>query len=73
VGQRDPSEFLEQQRVLRMKARGIDAELVKQRLDERAAAKDRKDYAAADAARDSLIALGVEVRDTPEGVEWSVV
>jgi cysteinyl-tRNA synthetase len=41
-------------------------------LEKRAEAKARKDYAAADAARAELADLGIEVRDTPQGVEWSV-
>jgi cysteinyl-tRNA synthetase len=36
-------------------------------LERRAAARAARDYAAADALRDELAALGVEVRDTPEG------
>jgi cysteinyl-tRNA synthetase len=72
VGQKDPSAFLEEQRTLRLKAKGIDGDEVKRLLDERAAARGRKDYPAADEARDALLRLGVEVRDTPEGVEWSV-
>lgn len=36
----------------------------------RAAAKAAKDWAGADAARDALTALGIELQDTPEGVVW---
>lgn len=39
-------------------------------LDARQRARAAKDFAASDAVRDGLIALGVEVRDTPEGVTW---
>ncbi len=41
-------------------------------LEQRAAARSRKDYAAADAIRTSLTELGVEVADTPAGPRWSV-
>jgi cysteinyl-tRNA synthetase len=36
-------------------------------LDRRAAARAARDFATSDALRDELAALGVEVRDTPEG------
>jgi cysteinyl-tRNA synthetase len=41
-------------------------------LERRAAARAARDFAASDALRDELAALGVEVRDTPEGQETSV-
>ncbi len=40
-------------------------------LDARAAARAGKDFAASDRLRDELAALGVAVRDTPAGQEWS--
>ena len=47
---------------------GLIAELLKQR----AAARERKDFASADAIRDALAELGVEVSDTPQGPRWKV-
>jgi cysteinyl-tRNA synthetase len=41
-------------------------------LDRRAAARAARDFAASDALRDELAALGVEVRDTPAGQETAV-
>ncbi len=41
-------------------------------LDRRAAARAAHDYATSDALRDELAALGVEVRDTPEGQQATV-
>jgi cyanophycinase-like exopeptidase len=41
-------------------------------LDLRARARAAKDFATSDAVRDGMTALGVEVRDTPEGVEWDL-
>ncbi len=72
VGEREPAQFLETQRALRMKAKGVSTEAVAALLAQRAEAKAKKDYAAADAARDALTKLGVEVRDTPDGVEWTL-
>ena len=42
------------------------------RLSERAAARERKDFAAADRLRDELAELGVAVADTAEGQTWTV-
>ena len=39
-------------------------------LDARQRARAAKDFASSDALRDGLVALGIEVRDTPEGVTW---
>ena len=41
-------------------------------LERRAAARFARDFAASDALRDELAALGVEVRDTPDGQKTSV-
>jgi len=49
----------------------VDA-LVSLALDQRAAARARKDWAAADAIRDQLRAAGVAVEDTPNGPRWTV-
>jgi len=42
-------------------------------LDQRRAAREGKRYGDADAIRDQLVALGVEVRDTPAGTEWDLI
>ncbi|MBI1948464.1 MAG: cysteine--tRNA ligase [Deltaproteobacteria bacterium] len=72
VGERDADHFLEEQRALGLKTRGVPEADVRRLLDERAAAKAAKDYASADQARAALGKLGVEVRDTPDGVEWNI-
>jgi cysteinyl-tRNA synthetase len=46
--------------------------LVQLALDQRAAARARKDYASADAIRNQLGALGVQVEDTPQGTRWEL-
>ena len=56
VGARDPREVV---------APYVDA-----LLDIRAAARANKDFATSDVVRDRLAAIGVEVRDTPEGQTW---
>ncbi len=42
-------------------------------LEQRAAAKAAKDWAASDHIRDSLKALGIQVKDTKDGAEWTIV
>ncbi|MDQ3732920.1 MAG: cysteine--tRNA ligase [Actinomycetota bacterium] len=46
--------------------------LVEALLEQRAAARARKDFAASDAIRDQLTAAGVAVEDTAEGSRWVV-
>lgn len=46
--------------------------LVAALLEQRGQARERKDWAAADAIRDQLGALGLSVTDTPDGPRWSI-
>jgi cysteinyl-tRNA synthetase len=41
-------------------------------LTQRAAARDRKDFAASDQIRDGLSALGITIEDTAQGPRWSI-
>ena len=49
----------------------VDA-LVALALEQRAQARSRKDWAAADAVRDQLKQAGVMVEDTPQGPRWTI-
>ncbi|MGX5657530.1 cysteine--tRNA ligase [Geodermatophilus nigrescens] len=51
---------------------GVTDGLVRLALEQRQAARARKDYAAADALRDQLTALGLQVEDTPQGPRWEL-
>ncbi|MBA3742869.1 cysteine--tRNA ligase [Sporichthya sp.] len=51
---------------------GVVDGLVALALEQRAAARERKDYAAADAIRDRLRTTGVVIEDTPNGPRWTV-
>ncbi|MCT1458405.1 cysteine--tRNA ligase [Aestuariimicrobium sp. p3-SID1156] len=46
--------------------------LVQAMLAQRADARARKDWAAADAVRDQLAALGLKITDTPQGARWEL-
>ena len=53
--------------------KGVDAELeafVLAKIEERKAAKKEKDFAKADAIRAELLAKGIVIEDTREGVKW---
>lgn len=41
-------------------------------LAQRESARERKDFAASDAIRDGLTALGITIEDTPQGPRWSI-
>ena len=41
-------------------------------IEERAKAKAAKDWATSDSIRDHLKALGIAVKDTKDGVEWTL-
>ncbi len=46
--------------------------LVELALEQRTAARARKDFAASDAIRDQLAAAGIVVEDTPDGPQWTL-
>ena len=41
-------------------------------FEQRAAAKANKDWATSDHIRDTLNKLGIKVKDTKDGAEWSL-
>jgi cysteinyl-tRNA synthetase len=52
--------------------RQVVGALVTMTLQQREAARARRDYATADAIRDGLESIGVTVEDTPEGPRWEL-
>ena len=46
--------------------------VIKLALAERASARERKEFAASDAIRDGLAALGITIEDTAQGPRWSI-
>ena len=47
--------------------------VIKLALQERESARARKDFAASDAIRDGLFALGITIEDTAQGPRWSIM
>ncbi|HEY8963148.1 MAG TPA: cysteine--tRNA ligase [Alphaproteobacteria bacterium] len=66
VLQQDPSEWFENF------SKDIDIEKIETLLAERLVARDAKNWAESDRIRDELIAMGVTIKDTAGGTEWSV-
>ena len=73
VFERKPSVFLTELRDSRAVRRVIDAAKVEALLEERKTARAAKDFAKSDEVRDALTALGVHVKDTPQGAVWDVI
>jgi cysteinyl-tRNA synthetase len=49
----------------------LQSELVELLINMRRDARERKDFAAADRIRDDLGAMGIILKDSPEGTQWS--
>ncbi|KAL4458944.1 hypothetical protein ABPG75_013809 [Micractinium tetrahymenae] len=65
-----PAAVLGELRELALKRAGLTEEQVAAAIEERAAARAAKDYAASDAVRLRLEGLGVLMLDTPQGTTW---
>lgn len=52
-------------------AGGIEADLIKLAVDLRGNAKTNKDWGTSDLIRDELSKLGVQIKDSKEGTEWT--
>ena len=46
--------------------------LIELALNQRAAARERKDFKAADAIRDEIAKMGINIEDTPNGPRWNL-
>lgn len=68
----DPVVFLASLHAMRARRKGLDVGAVERLLKERQEARAARDFPRADAVRAELTALGVEVRDTPEGPVWDI-
>lgn len=55
----------------KVKEKSLDAE-VEELIAKRAEARDNKDWATADAIRDKLKEMNIVLKDTPDGVKWSI-
>ena len=70
--QRDPADALIELRDLAVKALNLDVSLVEQLIQQRDQARQNKEWAEADRLRDQLLAMQVEIMDSPEGTSWRI-
>ncbi len=70
--QEEPSRFLESFRTHELKKRNIERSWIEERIVRRSEAKAARDFATADAVRQELDALGIELRDMPGLTVWDV-
>ena len=54
-------------------SKDIDLNFIEQKIEERTAAKNEKNYALADKIRDELKAFGVELKDSKGGTTYKIV
>ncbi|WP_319469172.1 cysteine--tRNA ligase [uncultured Pseudodesulfovibrio sp.] len=73
IFEREPAEFLTELRDNRAARAGIEPAKVQELLDARKEARANKDFEKSDAIRDELVAMNVEVKDTPQGATWDVL
>ncbi len=73
LGGDEPRAFLTRVRDRRARALGIGEGEVERAIEERAAARQNKDFARADQIRDELVTRGVEILDSPTGTTWRLV
>lgn len=69
----DPAVFLTDLKTIRLKRKNLNAAEIDRLVAERQEARAAKDFAKSDVLRDELHNLGVEVRDTPQGVVWDLL
>ena len=68
-----PSEtYAARTRTKRLSVRNLEASAIEQRIQERTDARTAKDFARSDVLRDELLAMGVELSDTPQGTLWRI-
>jgi len=68
----DPVEHTQAMQAKLLKKIDLDNEAIEKLILERSVARQNKDWAKGDAIRDELLAMGVELKDGPEGTSWKV-
>ncbi len=70
--QRPPADALREIRDLKARALDIDADQIDRKVAEREQARADKDWERADALRDELAELDIEIMDSAEGTTWRI-
>ncbi len=66
----EPSEFLERIKRSGISTSGLGEKEIEDLIAERNAARKARDFKKADEIRDTLLAKGIQLKDTPEGTLW---
>ena len=70
--QSEAADYRDRTRRNRAARRGLTQSAISQKVTEREAARQAKDFARADALRDELLRWGVSIKDTPTGPQWHI-
>ncbi len=69
----EPQKFLAELKNMQISRKQIDTSKIDSLIQQRQDARAAKDFTRSDAIRDELAALGVALRDTPQGVVWELL
>lgn len=64
---------LELQREGKASVADVDVKMIESKIADRTAARKSKDFKRSDQIRDELLALGIEIKDGPQGTTWTKV
>ncbi|SDN21508.1 cysteinyl-tRNA synthetase [Desulfonauticus submarinus] len=67
-----PDIFLNELKTIQLKRKNIDLAKVEELISSREQARKNKDFTQADALREELDKMGIEIKDTPLGTEWDL-
>ncbi len=70
--QEDPKTYLSQTDDLLLERKNLKRPDVQIIVDERVIARKNKDFKKSDVLRDQLLAMGIQIQDTPQGTFWEV-
>ena len=68
----DPDTFLNELDQILIREKNIDPAQVEDLIAQRNSAREQKDWAKSDEARDKLVELGIEIQDGEQGTSWEV-
>jgi len=70
--QADPQQYIETKKQKRLATIDITVEDIEKMIEDRARAREKKDWAASDAIRDRLMQHGIELNDGAGGTTWDI-
>jgi cysteinyl-tRNA synthetase len=70
--QQKPDEYINNIKSIVLKDANITVDDIQKYIDERATAKQNKDWATADRVRAELLDKGIVLKDTPNGTTWDI-